>query len=96
MSQIRLAGELSIYQVADLKPLLNKALLEYQHNQILIELNLQDITECDGAGLQLLLALANAAARLETTVILYSVPQVVRELLEQLQISSRFTLQEQQ
>jgi len=96
MSQIRLTGDLTIYQVADLKPLFNKALLEHQHGDVPIELDLQDVTECDGAGLQLLLALANTAAKRGATVALCSVPGFVSDLLEQFQLSSRFTLQGQE
>lgn len=92
MNPIQLIGELTIYQVAELKPLLKKALLDYDLNRTPIELDLQGLTECDGAGLQLLLAVANSAALLGTTVSLFFVPKFIADLFEEFNVTCRFTV----
>lgn len=57
--QMRLAGELDIYAAAALHECLQKAIA--QHHEI--EILLADISEVDGAGLQVLVAAKNEALR---------------------------------
>ena len=51
--RVRIEGALSIYEVAHCK----EELLGFLHHQGPLELDLQGLTECDLAGLQLLLGI---------------------------------------
>jgi len=90
MSIVRLPDDLTIYQATEIKTILVKALHEYQCKNIAIELDFSTVKECDGAGVQLLLALSNSAAKAGATVALHSVPKQLVKLLDDLQLSSRF------
>ncbi|KJV07803.1 STAS domain-containing protein [Methylocucumis oryzae] len=90
MGAVRLPDDLTIYQVTEIKAILLKALREYERRNTAIELDFSNVKECDGAGVQLLLALSNSAAKAGATVALHSVPKPLAKLLDDLQLSSRF------
>lgn len=90
MSRVELAGDLSIYQVGELKPMLLRALDESHRDQQPIELAMGAVSECDGAGLQLLLALAKSAAEFGIAVHLCNPPPAISDLLQTYGLSNRF------
>ena len=58
---IVLDDELSIYQVSQVAPLFKNALASASADGIPVRVDMSAVMECDGAGLQLLLALSRAA-----------------------------------
>lgn len=90
MSRIEIAGELSIYQVAILKQQFQQALDQANLDQQAIELDMQQLSEVDGAGLQLLMSLSKSAAEFGVPLHLLSAPPSLCELLDMYGLSSRF------
>lgn len=92
MSQISLTGELTIYQVAETKLVLEQALEQSRHDLSAIELDLSGITDVDGAGLQLLLSTAKNILGTDTVLRLHNVPETLTKLFDTYHITNRFTL----
>jgi anti-anti-sigma factor len=92
MARIFMTGELTIYQAAALKQQLAAALEQSHMDLEPIRIDLSGVTECDGAGLQLLLASAKSVAGTETELILHRVPESITELFNTYNITNRFTL----
>ena len=94
MGVLMLEGDLTIYQVAQLKPQLQAALDEAQRARQAVEIDLTACGECDGAGLQLILALARSAGESGLPLRLLHVPQAQRALLDMYGLAGRFELVE--
>lgn len=92
MAHIPISGELTIYQVGELKPLIAQALEQCAHDLSPLQLDLAGVTEIDGAGLQLLLATAKSVLGSETALSLHHVPQAVQELFDTYHVANRFTV----
>ena len=86
---ITIAGELTIYQVAETRSLLQRALTEHDGSDQLM-LDLAGVTECDGAGLQLLLAFSQAVSALGTDLVLCYVAPFLADLLGEYGLGNRF------
>lgn len=91
-SSLALEGELTIYQVAQVKPLLQEALSNSKAALAPLRLDMSAVTECDGAGLQLLLALARAAIADNARVELQKVPPNIAAIFERYGVSGHFTM----
>ncbi len=94
MAEVKLSGELSIYQVGALKHQFQQALLQSMHEQSALEIDLAELTECDGAGLQLLLSVSKSAAEIEISVHLLHASPTVQEMLSIYGLSNRFVNKE--
>ena len=92
MAHIPISGEFTIYQVGELKPLIAQALEQCGQDLSPLQLDLSDVTEIDGAGVQLLLATAKTVLGTETLLSLHRVPPAVLELFETYHIGNRFNL----
>lgn len=92
MARICITGELTIYQVAVIKQQLAQALEQSHHDLEPVQIDLFGVTECDGAGLQLLLATAKSTVGTETQLSLYRVPESILELFATYNITNRFTM----
>ena len=90
MSRVQIDGELSIYQVANLKPQLQQALQQCKHAQLALEIDLSGMTECDGAGLQLLLSVSNSAGEYGLPIHLLGTSVAMNDLLAMYGLSNRF------
>jgi anti-anti-sigma factor len=86
--QLQLAGELTIYTAADLKPQLLQALTECTA----LDLHLGQISELDTAGLQQLLLARREAARLGKTLRLLEPSAAAREVLAFMQLDTAFSI----
>lgn len=91
-STLVLEGELTIYQVAQIKPLLHEALSSSKAALAPLRLDLAAVTECDGAGLQLLLALARAAIADNARIELKKVPPDIAAIFERYGVAGHFTM----
>lgn len=89
MTVIPLRDNLSIECVAALHQQLGQALTEHSGTAALT-LDLAEVAEWDGAGLQLLLALAQAAAQAGQAVVLRSPPATLEQTLQQYGLAARF------
>jgi ABC-type transporter Mla MlaB component len=89
---IAIAGELTIYQVAEVKPVLQAALDRAKLDKTPPRIDLTGMTECDGAGLQMLLSLARAAKIAETHLELLNVPNEINAMLVANNVAGFFTL----
>lgn len=86
---ITIAGELTIYQVAEIRSLLQEALVGHDGSSQLL-LDLADVTECDGAGLQLLIAFSQAVSALGAELVLCDAAPFLVDLLDAYGLGSRF------
>lgn len=89
---ISISGELTIYQVTEVNPLLQAALDRARLDKTPPRIDLSEMTECDGAGLQMLIALARATNAVETKVILEHVPIEIAAMLKTYNVSEFFNL----
>ena len=94
MAEVKISGELSIYQVATLKQQFQQALAQALHEQSALHVNLSDMSECDGAGLQLLLALGKSASEFEIPIQLDHAPSHMLEMLSMYGVANRFVSKE--
>lgn len=92
MSHIPISGELTIYQVGELKPQLQQALDQSTHDLTGIQLDLGGVTEIDGAGLQLLLSIAKTVTGTEVELTLHNVPESVLQVMQTFNIANRFKM----
>jgi anti-anti-sigma factor len=92
MSHIPISGELTIYQVGELKPLLQQALDQSIHDLTGIQLDLGGVTEIDGAGLQLLLSIAKTVPGTEVEFTLHNVPEAVLQVIQTFNLANRFKM----
>jgi len=86
--QLRLTGELTIYTVAEILTRLRAPLAEHP----VLALDLSEVTELDGAGLQLLLWLRETARARGSALHLVTPNPAVRRVIELLQLHNRFDL----
>ena len=93
MSQVPVVveGELTIYRVGEIRPMLQKALTEFRANGT-IALDLGGVTECDGAGMQLLMAFGQAVSSIGGSLALWHVPDNVSAILNEYGIAKRFVM----
>ncbi len=84
--QVRLGGELDIYAAATMREYLNTAMAKHHE----IELNLEDVSDLDGAGLQILIAAKAEALRLGAQFNLTSHSVAVLKTLQTCRLSSFF------
>ena len=89
MSLIPLRENLSIECVAALHARLGQALAEHS-GEAALTLDLAAVDEWDGAGLQLLLALAQATAQAGQTLVLRQPPTSLEQALQQYGLAARF------
>ncbi|WP_338845529.1 STAS domain-containing protein [Massilia sp. W12] len=92
MAVLSLEGDFTIYQAAELKPLLLQVLQESRNDGKPLELDMSAVTECDGAGMQLLLALAKSASEFGVAVYLRGLQQTLLDMLELYGVSNRFVV----
>ena len=88
---IVLEGELTIYQVGSLKPVLLEALHYAKAKQIPVHIDMSAVSECDGAGLQLLLALSKTAQATDTLVELHNTQANIAAMLDSYGVAKYFT-----
>ena len=91
MSQLALSGELTIYSAVEVSQNLLSAVQQAQQTAGPLELDLAEVSELDGAGLQLLLSTAKSVAEWGAGVTLSRVPPHIQEVLESYHLSNRFT-----
>ncbi|GAA4014574.1 STAS domain-containing protein [Actimicrobium antarcticum] len=89
---IVIAGELTIYQVADIRLQMQQVLNGVDGSDA-IALDLGNVSECDGAGLQLLLVFARAVTALGSAVVLTAASAVINDLLAEYGLADRFVCQ---
>ncbi|MBI3229520.1 MAG: STAS domain-containing protein [Burkholderiales bacterium] len=94
MAGLKISGELSIYQVGELKQQFQQALAQALHEQSPLELDMSEMSECDGAGLQLLLSVAKSASEFEIAVHLVHTSPAMQELLNLYGLAPRFVMKE--
>lgn len=75
--RLRIQGALSIYEVVDLRD----ALLSCLENDSALEVDLEDVSECDTAGLQLLVAAHRTADRKKRDFHIYGASKVILQTL---------------
>jgi len=85
---IRITGELSIYRAAELKPLLLDAIEDGGSTPV--EVDLSEVSECDIAGLQLLMLAKIAAAQAARELRLLAHSPAVIEVFELLDMAAFF------
>lgn len=85
----RIEGELTIYQAAELKDALLGALAALPE-QAALELDLSDVTECDTAGVQVLMVLKRAARAQGRELHLRGHSPAVLEVFELLNLAAYF------
>lgn len=88
VQRYRVDGELNIYTVGEQKP---KLVAQLAHATE-FELDLSEVTEFDGAGLQLLLAIQAEARRQDRGFHLVDPSASVREVLDLLDLRAQFDL----
>ncbi len=86
MDTYSLEGELTIFTAAQLKP----DLLNFLHSSTAPELNLNAVTECDTAGLQLLILLKREANLTGKSISFIMHSKAVIEVLELARLTSQF------
>lgn len=84
-----IAGELTIFAAADLRDHLLEALTNAPEA---LEVNLEDVSEIDSAGLQLMLAAKREAEMRQKTLRFVGHSTSVRELLQLCDLSARLDL----
>lgn len=94
MAEVKISGELSIYQVATLKQQFQQALGQSLHEQSALQVDLAEMSECDGAGLQLLLSVGKSAAEFEIPIHLVHVSPTMEEMLSIYGLANRFVNKE--
>lgn len=83
---IKIAGEMTIYQASELNSELQKLVAECH----VVELDLQDVTELDTSGVQILLVAKRAASALKHKFTMKMHSSCVVEIFELLNISHEF------
>ena len=86
-----LAGELNIVEVARFKPLLQQAFDASKSNDVPLRIDLAAVTECDGAGMQMMLALSRSASAARLSLELLQVPLHMNGLFERFGLTPHFT-----
>ena len=89
MSRIAVSGALTANEVARLQPGLQQA-LQSGLAQGAVEIDLGEVSDFDGAGLQLLLGFWHAATESGCDVILVDTPIVVATVLDEYDVADRF------
>lgn len=84
--RVLLAGELTIYAAAELKP----RLLDQLHRREALEIDLAGVSELDCAGVQVMLMLQNEARVLERKLSWSGHSEVVRQQLATLNLGHAF------
>lgn len=87
---VALEGELTIYQVAQVKVFLQQAFAAANAERAPLRLNMSAVTECDGAGLQLLLALALAAYATDAPIELLETPTKIAAIFHSYGVAGHF------
>jgi len=87
---IVLDDELSIYQVSQVAPLFKNALASASADGIPVRVDMSAVMECDGAGLQLLLALSRAAHTAGLNVELIGLQASVLDMLDVFGVVGQF------
>ena len=85
-TKIELQGELTIYQAQEVNAVLRENVADSRS----LEINLQNVTEVDTAGIQLLLAAKRESERLGKKMSMVSHSNAVVEVLDLLNISHEF------
>ena len=83
---------LTIYQIRESQEILIDALVQSKQEQGVIELDLVQVADFDGAGLQLLLALACSAKARGQLVSLLNMPACVERILQEFDVANRFII----
>jgi anti-anti-sigma factor len=86
-----LSGELTIYSAVEVSGTLLAALQQAQQTAGPVQLDLAEVTELDGAGMQLLLSTAKSVAEWGATVSLSRVPPPIQAILDSYHLANRFT-----
>ncbi len=86
VAQLSIDGELSIYRAAELKPLILQAVAASRE----LEIDLSGVTECDTAGVQLLLLAKRSAAEAGHALRLVRHSAVVVDVLQLLDLAAHF------
>lgn len=84
--EVRLAGELTVYRAAELKP----QLLDVLARHATTEINLAGVTELDSAGLQLLLLMKREALRQNQVLRLTAHSEASLEVIDALGLAGYF------
>lgn len=85
-SMLHIAGDMTIYRAAELKP----ALLAALEQASVLEINLADVTEIDTAGIQLLMLAKKAALDRQSELRLVAHSPAVLDAFELLNLASYF------
>lgn len=83
---IQAEGSMTIYEAAQLKPLLLEALQKHQH----IEVDLSEVNEMDTAGMQLLLLLKRTAGRTRKSVSLVAHSPATLDVIDRYNLGGYF------
>lgn len=90
-ASVALAGELTIDRVAQIKTILQQGLAAAKAAHTPMRLDLSAVIECDGAGLQLLLALAKAARVANANIELQGTPPKIAAIFDSYGVAGHFT-----
>jgi len=93
MKAIEIDGSFTIERVGDIQEILRAALAHHSGSRV-VEINLNGVTELDGAGFQLLLAFAHAVEKTGTHLELQQIPEHIQTVLDRYDVTSRFTHKE--
>ena len=86
------ATGLTIYEAQVTRSFLLNACMASNPEQGVLEIDLTQVTEFDGAGLQLLLSLARTAKEHDLLISLCQVPVCVSRVLQEFDVASRFLM----
>lgn len=83
---LTLSGELTIYTAAETK----RKLFSYWDKELEVELDLSEVTEIDGAGMQILMQLKHEAVECRKPICYTNHSQPVLDVMELLKLTSKF------
>jgi anti-anti-sigma regulatory factor len=90
--EVLLDGDLTIYQVGQVKHVLHEALQDAKSQALPLRLNMSAVTECDGAGLQLLLVLGCAARTSDTRIEMAGLHTDIADMFSRYGVHAYFTM----
>ncbi len=93
MKSVVVTGSFTIENVSDIQEQMRSALARY-NGKHRIEVDLSEVTEFDGAGMQLLLAFRKAADKAGAEIDMGDLPDIIATTLRRFDVISRFTTQE--
>ena len=89
MKIIEIEGSLTIERVGDIQEMLRMVLMRHSGASI-VDIDLNKVTEFDGAGFQLLLACAFAIEKLGARLELHHIPEQIQKVIDRYDVAGVF------